>query len=64
MALATPSLRSAPAATRWEELVHVAKVVPLEQRADAPAATGREGTRREHVRMELLVARAREARSR
>ena len=64
MALASPSLRSDPAATRWEELVHVAKVVPLEHRADAPAATGREGTRRERVRMDLLVARALEARSR
>ena len=64
MALASPSLRSAPDATRRVEHRHVAKVVPLKQRADAPAVTGREGTRREHVRMELLVARAFEARQR
>jgi hypothetical protein len=64
MALASPSLRSAAAATRREEHRHVARVVPLKHRADAPALAGREGTRREHVRMELLVARALEARCR
>jgi hypothetical protein len=64
MALATPSLRSAPAAARWKEPEHVAAAAPLGERADAPAATGREGTLREHVRMELLVARALETRSR
>ena len=64
MALASPSLRSAADATRLAEHMHGAKVVPLKHRADAPAVTGREGTRREHVRMELLIARALEERSR
>ena len=36
---------------------------PPEQRATAPAAPAGEGTQRERVRMELLVARARAARS-
>jgi hypothetical protein len=58
MALATPSLRSATAATRSAEHTHVAETVPLKHRADAPAVDGREGTRRERVRMELLIARA------
>ena len=64
MALVTPSSRLATDATRWRsERAHVAAVVPLEQRPDAPAAPVGEGTRRERVRMELLVERARAARS-
>jgi hypothetical protein len=63
MALVTPSSRFATAATRWQsQRVQVAVVVPLEQRPDAPAAHGDEGSRRERVRMELLVERARAAR--
>jgi hypothetical protein len=63
MALVTPSSRFATAATRWRsERSHVAAVVPLEQRPDAPAAPVDEGSRRERVRMELLVERARAAR--
>ena len=63
MALASPSLRSAADATLPAEHRHGATVVPLEHRADKPAVTGREGTRRELVRMQLLVARARDERS-
>jgi hypothetical protein len=63
MALVTPSSRFIADATRRAERVHVATVVPLEQRPDAPAVRVSEGTRRERVRMELLVARARAARS-
>jgi hypothetical protein len=62
MALATRSLRTDAGATRRTERVHVAAVVPLKTRSDAPAARGGEGTRRERIRMELLVARARAAR--
>jgi hypothetical protein len=58
MALVKPSPRSSAAATRRSEWARVAVVVPLEQRPDAPAAPVGEGTRRERVRMELLVARA------
>jgi hypothetical protein len=63
MALVIPSPRSATDATRWRpERVHVALVVPLKQRPAAPAAQVGEGSRRERVRMDLLVARARAAR--
>jgi hypothetical protein len=62
MALVTPSSRSATDATRTPERSHVSRPVPLKQPVDAPVANGREGTSREHVRMELLVARARAAR--
>jgi hypothetical protein len=62
MALATPSSRSLADATRRSERMHAATVVPLEQRPDAPAAHVGEGTRREHVRMDLLLARARDPR--
>ncbi len=58
MALVNPSPRSIAAATRRSEWARVAVVVPLKQRPDAPAAPVGEGTRRERVRMELLVARA------
>jgi hypothetical protein len=58
MALVNPSPRSAAAATRRTAWARVAVVVPLEQRRDAPAAHVGGGTRRERVRMELLVARA------
>jgi hypothetical protein len=57
-----PSSRSATDATRRVERVHVAGTAPHRMRADAPAARVGEGMRREHVRMELLVARARAAR--
>jgi hypothetical protein len=60
MALVTPSSRLATAATRWQsQRTHVAVVVPLKQRPDAPAAPVGEGSRRERVRMDLLVERAR-----
>jgi hypothetical protein len=63
MALVSPSSRFATAATRWQsQRSHVALAVPLEQRPDAPAAPVEEGSRRERVRMELLVERARAAR--
>jgi hypothetical protein len=58
MALVNPSPHSFAAATRRTEWARVAVVVPLKQRPDAPAAPVCEGTRRERVRMELLVARA------
>jgi hypothetical protein len=58
MALVNPSPRSVADATRRSERARVAVVVPLKQRPDAPAAPVGEGTRRERVRMELLVARA------
>jgi hypothetical protein len=65
MALVNPSPRSTTDATRWRyERARVAVVVPLKQRPDAPAAHVGEGSRRERVRMELLVERARAARSR
>jgi hypothetical protein len=63
MALASPSLRSHADATRQVEHRHGAAVLPLKHPADAPAVPGREGTRRELVRMELLVERARDERS-
>jgi hypothetical protein len=62
MALVIPSSRSATDATRRAERVHVAETAPHQLRADAPAVRVGERTRREHVRMELLVARARAAR--
>jgi hypothetical protein len=62
MALVHPSPRSAAAATRRPERAHVAKVTQLKHRPVAPAAHDGEGTRRERVRMELLVERARAAR--
>jgi hypothetical protein len=63
MALVIPLSRFATDATRWRsERTHVAVVVPLKQRPDAPAAPVGEGSRRERVRMELLVERARAAR--
>jgi hypothetical protein len=65
MALVTPSSRFATVATRLRsQRTHVAVVVPLKQRPDAPAAPVSEGSRRERVRMDLLVERARAARSR
>jgi hypothetical protein len=62
MALVKPLPRSSADATRRGEMVRSAKVMPLEQRPGAPAARVGEGTRRERVRMELLVDRARAAR--
>ncbi|MDP9259394.1 MAG: hypothetical protein M3Q31_22980 [Actinomycetota bacterium] len=63
MVLVNPSPRSAAAATRRPERAQVAVVTPLEQRPVAPpVAHVGEGTRRERVRMELLVERARAAR--
>ena len=62
MALVHPSPRSAAAATRRSERAHLAEVTQLEHRPVAPAAHVGEGTRRERVRMELLVERARAAR--
>ena len=62
MALVTPSLRSLADATRRAERSHVATTVPVKRRPDALAAPVGEGTRREHVRMQLLVERARAAR--
>ena len=43
--------------------MHAAEVVPLEQRPEALAARVGEGTRREPVRMELLLDARRAARS-
>jgi len=62
MALVHPSPRSAAAATRRSERAHLAEVTQLEHVPVAPAAHVGEGTRRERVRMELLVERARAAR--
>ena len=62
MALVTPSFRSLADATRRAGRAHVATAAPVKHRPDAPAAPVGEGTRREHVRMQLLVARARAAR--
>ena len=59
MALVKPSPRPSADATRRGDRVRRAEVVPLEQRPGAPAARVGEGTRRERVRMELLVERAR-----
>jgi hypothetical protein len=64
MASVYPSSRSLDDSTRRATGVHAAKVVPLKQRPEPLAARVDEGTRREHVRMELLVARARAARER
>jgi len=64
MALVNPSPRSIAAATPRSEWARVAAVVPLERRPDAPAAPVGEGTRRERVRMELLLARASDDRRR
>ena len=64
MALVTSSSRCADDATRRSERAHAAKVVPLEQRPEPLAARVDEGTRRESIRMELLVERALAARSR
>lgn len=61
MAPVTPSPRSLADATRRAERVRVA--TPLKHRVDAPATLVGEGTRREHVRMNLLVERARAARA-
>jgi hypothetical protein len=62
MASVSPSSRPFADATRRSERVHAARVVPLEQRPEPLAVRVGEGTRREYVRMELLVARARDAR--
>ena len=62
MALVHPSPRSAAAATRRSERAHVAEVTQLKHRPVAPAAHVGEGTRRERVRIDLLVERARAAR--
>lgn len=61
MAPVTPSPRSLADATRRAGRVRVA--TPLEHRVDAPATFVGEGARREHVRMDLLVERARAARA-
>ncbi len=58
MALVNPSPHSHADATRRRGRVHAARVVPLKKPVDAPAVHGGEGTRRERVRMELLIARA------
>ena len=58
MALVNPSPHSLSDATRRIERAHAAKVVPLKQRPDPPAACVGEGARREYVRMQLLLARA------
>ncbi|HET6172011.1 MAG TPA: hypothetical protein VFD90_05375 [Gaiellales bacterium] len=63
MALVNPSPRRPADATRRADRAHLAVVVPLKQRPGAPAAHVGEGTRRERVRMELLVERARAERS-
>jgi hypothetical protein len=62
MASVSPSPRSLAAATRRAERVHAARAVPLEQCPEPLVARVGEGTRREYVRVELLVARARAAR--
>jgi hypothetical protein len=62
MAMVNPSPRPPAAATRRPERAPVAVVVPLEGRTDRLAAHG-EGLRREHVRVQLLVDRARETRT-
>ena len=62
MALVTPSPRSVADATRRPERAPVIATVPSKQRPDSLAAPVGEGIRREYVRMELLVARARDAR--
>jgi hypothetical protein len=59
MALVTPSTRSIATAARRQERARVPAPVPSRQRLDAPAGHIGEGTLREYVRMELLVARAR-----
>jgi len=61
MASVSPSSRSLADATRRAERVHAARVVPLKQRPEPLVARVGEGTRREYVRMELLVARARDS---
>ena len=58
MALVTPSPRSPAAATRPGERAHAATAAPLTERPEPLAARVGEGARREHVRMELLLARA------
>ncbi len=55
----TPSSRSLADATRRPERAHVAASMPSTQRPDTLAEHVDEGTLREYVRMELLVARAR-----
>jgi hypothetical protein len=64
MALVKPSPRPSAEATWRGGTVRLAEVVPLKQRPGTPAAHVGEGTRRERVRMELLVDRARAARQR
>jgi hypothetical protein len=59
MALVTPSSRSLADAAGRPEHAHVPTCMPSEQRRDAPAEHVDEGTLREYVRIELLVARAR-----
>jgi len=58
MALVNPSPRSLSDATRRSERAHAAKVMPLKQRQEPPAACVGEGARREYIRMQLLLARA------
>jgi hypothetical protein len=60
MALVTPSSRSLADAARLSQGTRVAAPMPAEQRGDAEHVD--EGTLREYVRIELLVARARAAR--
>ena len=55
----TPSSRSLADATRQPERAHAAACKPSTQRPDTLAEHVDEGTLREYVRMELLVARAR-----
>jgi hypothetical protein len=62
MASVYPSSRAVDDATRRAARVHAAKVVPLKQRPEPLTARVDEGSRRERVRMELLVERARAAR--
>jgi hypothetical protein len=64
MALVTPAPRSSADATRRGDTVRLAEVVPLKQDPGTHAAHVGERTRRERVRMELLVDRARAARQR
>jgi hypothetical protein len=59
MTTVSPSPRAHADATRRVVRGPAAGVVPLEQRREPLAARVEEGTRRESIRMELLLARAR-----
>ena len=58
----TLSFRSLADATRRAGRAHVATAVPVKRTPDPLAAPVGEGTRRERIRMQLLVERARAAR--